>query len=137
MINLQPITDKASITLSLLCAIHCLAAPFLLTLLPTSTLFFLGDEMFHIGLLIAILPLSAYSLTVGCKKHKQYRLLTIGFVGLGILLVAALFGHDFLGEFWEKTLTLVGSIIIAAGHTWNYILCQRKKNCGCTSDSAA
>ena len=129
MLNTRALADKAGITLSLLCAIHCMALPLLIVLVPSLASLGLQDEAFHFWMVIAVIPTSAYALTMGCKKHKRFRLLTIGSVGLGLLIIAAFFGHDLLGEFWEKALTVAGATVIALGHFYNYSLCQRHQTC--------
>lgn len=128
------IADKLSISLSLLCAIHCLAMPLIVVALPALAALPLADEAFHLWMVYMVLPISLFALTMGCKKHKRYRLLFVGGIGLSILAISAFAGHDLLGEFWEKTLTVIGSSIIAVGHIWNYKLCQKQDSCGCSAD---
>jgi len=110
---------------------HCLAMPFAVILLPTIATLPLADETFHFWMLIAVLPISAYALTMGCKKHQRYRLLLIGGLGLCILVFAAYAGHDLLGETGEKALTVLGTTTLALGHLWNYRLCQQQERCDC------
>ncbi len=131
MTNLQTISDKTAIGLSLLCTLHCLALPLAIVLLPSIAALPLADEVFHLWMVFAVIPISIYALTLGCKKHKHYRLLGLGAVGLGLLIVAAFVGHDLLGEFGEKTLTVIGASIIALGHFWNYRLCQEHESGTC------
>lgn len=131
MNNLQVLSDKSAIGLSLLCAIHCLALPLAAVLLPSIAVLPLADEAFHYWMLIGVLPISAYALTMGCKKHQHYRLLIIGGVGLSILVFAAFAGHDLLGETGEKTLTVIGAMILALGHILNHRRCQYQDRCDC------
>jgi hypothetical protein len=130
MFQLQSLTDKTAISLSLLCTIHCLFAPLLAVLLPSIAGIPLEDEIFHLWLAVAVIPISIYALTMGCKSHKRYRVLALGGVGLLILIFTALFGHGLLGEELEKTFTVIGASIIAVGHIWNYRLC-RQTACAC------
>ena len=53
--------DGAAIGLSALCAIHCLALPIALTMLPVIATMPLGDESFHKALLFLVIPASAIS----------------------------------------------------------------------------
>ncbi len=132
MKSLQTMTDKTAICLSLLCTVHCLVLPVAVVLLPSVAALPLVGEAFHLWMLIAVLPISAYALTMGCKKHKRYRLLTVGSMGLLILGTAAFLGHETLGEVWEKLLTAAGACILALGHIWNYQLCQHQDSCECS-----
>jgi len=124
MKNLQTFADKASISLSFLCAVHCLAMPLLVTLLPALVALPMADEAFHKWMLFGVIPISSAALFMGCKKHKRYRVLITGFIGLAILTAAALIGHDVLGEIGEKALTVIGAAVLAIGHFWNYRACQ-------------
>jgi len=132
MKNIQSLSDKAAISLSLLCTIHCLGLPLAVVFLPSIAALPLADEAFHLWLLVAVVPISAYALTIGCKQHRRYRVFFTGAIGLSLLVIAALFGHDILGEAGEKTLTVIGTIVIALGHVWNYRLCQNKDDCSCS-----
>jgi len=131
MKNLQAISDKTAISLSLLCTIHCLALPLAVVLLPAIAALPLEDEAFHFWMVFAVVPISIYALTMGCKKHKNYRILLVGIIGLIILIATVFLGHNLLGETWEKIFTVIGSVFIALGHFWNYRLCQHPDNCDC------
>ncbi|GAA5317521.1 MAG: hypothetical protein AseanaTS_27260 [Candidatus Pelagadaptatus aseana] len=135
MINIQAFADKTAISLSFVCVVHCLAVPVLLVLLPSLMAFNLGDEAFHNWLLVAVVPASVLALAMGCKKHRQLRVLMLGGLGLAILLSVPVLGHDFLGETGEKILTLVGAMIIAVGHWFNHRLCQTSQ-CECEAESS-
>lgn len=125
MIKVENITDKLAITLSITCAIHCLAMPLLLLFLPSFSVLSLNNEVFHFWMIVIVLPTSVYALFMGCKQHKRYRLFFIGLVGLVLLVFALWLGN----EYWEKILTLMGSTVIAGGHYWNYRLCQQHTRC--------
>ena len=131
MMGIQTFTDKMAMSLSLLCAIHCLAFPLIIVMLPSLAALQLDDEAFHVWMVLAVIPISVYALTIGCKQHKRYRLLILGLFGLLFLLSALLSGEDLIGEFWEKALTVVGAVTIALGHYWNYRLCQHQDFCAC------
>lgn len=132
MKTLQSFTDKTAISLSFLCTIHCLAMPLLVVLLPSLAALPLEEEAFHLWMVFIVVPVSIYALTMGCKNHKRYRVLLVGGIGLCILIATVLAGHDALGETWEKTLTVIGSSIIALGHFWNHRLCQQHDSCDCS-----
>ncbi len=136
MRNIQAIADKTAISLSVICTIHCLAIPIMVTLLPSLTALSLENEIFHIWLLIAVVPTSLYALTLGCGKHRRYRVLLPGVVGLVTLIATGLLGHDILGEIIEKSLTVVGASLVAIGHLWNHNLCQRS-NCECHQQASS
>ncbi len=131
----QALTDKLSIGLSMLCVIHCLLLPFVLVLLPSWIAVQLANEAFHAWMVFAVLPTSIYALTLGCKKHKHYRLIALGLSGLVLLLLAVVLGEHILGHFGEKMMTLAGATLLAIGHIWNFRLCHQHRhndeNCDC------
>lgn len=130
MKSYQKITDKLAIGLSLACVIHCLALPVMLVLLPTLAALNLDNEAFHLWMVVAVLPSSLYALTMGCKQHKRYQLLIWGIVGLALLVLALALGEERIGEWGEKTLTVLGATLVAVGHWFNFRLCdaQTKTN---------
>ena len=98
MIKIENVTDKLAFTLSIACAIHCLATPLALLLLPSFSTFIVNNEAVHLWLVLIVLPTSVYALFMGCKQHKRYRLIIIGFCGLALLVFAILLGNEFWGK---------------------------------------
>ena len=120
--------DKFAISSSTLCAIHCVALPFIVGVFPAVGASIFSDEAFHIMMLWGVIPLSVFGLTLGCREHKNLRILSTGFVGLAILILAAFWGHDYLGEIGERVATVFGASLIALAHVRNYMSCQ-SDNC--------
>ena len=129
--TLLPIADKAAIGLSLVCAVHCLAVPLLVVLAPSLVGQIFTGEAFHQWIVIVVIPVSVYALTLGCKKHHDKSVLAIGILGLALLCLAAIGGHDWFGEFGERAVTLIGAGIIAFSHVRNFSLCRKGESCGC------
>lgn len=130
MRSIQALTDRTSIGLSLVCAIHCLFLPVLLVALPSLASLPLESETFHVWMVVAVLPISIFALTLGCKKHKRYKIIFLGALGL-ISLISALLLESLVGEIGEKLLTLLGAGLIAWGHFTNFKLCQQHDNPDC------
>ena len=80
--------------------------------------------------LIIVLPVSLYALISGYRNHKILSYFYLGTSGLWILVFAVFFGEGVLGEFAEKSLTLLGSIIVASSHYKNYKACK-ELDCSC------
>lgn len=135
MKNFRAITDQAAMGLSLLCMLHCLALPLILIILPSVAALPLSDESFHLWMVFAVIPISAYALTVGCRQHKRYQLFSIGLIGLACLVAAITLAESIFGEAGEKILTTIGAMIISYGHYKNYRLCQDADNCCCAEHS--
>jgi hypothetical protein len=127
MIELQTVTDRFSMGLSLACAAHCLLTPVLLTIVPSVAALGLENEAFHLWMVIVVIPMSIFALTLGCKKHKRYQVLISGVFGI-CLLISALIINDFVGESGEKILTTAGAAFVAIGHWFNFRLCRKSAN---------
>jgi len=126
-------TDRLAISLSALCVMHCLLTPLLIVFLPSIIAVQLENEAFHRALLLMVIPTSVFSLLVGCKQHKHYRLLNIGLVGI-LFLVSATFMEGLSnGELLEKVLTVIGACVLAVGHYLNFRLCNKQDKCDCQS----
>tara|TARA_B100000475_G_scaffold36331_1_gene23658 strand:- start:711 stop:1100 length:390 start_codon:yes stop_codon:yes gene_type:complete len=115
--------DKIAISFSVVCALHCLLLPIAVIFLPSISATFLGTEDFHKTLLYFVIPSSIIALSLGCKMHGKYEVYSYGFFGIGALLFASFFGHDYLGEVGEISLTLIGAGIVSLGHYKNQKLC--------------
>lgn len=133
--QLQSISDKTAIGISALCAIHCLFVPLAVLALPSLSGSFFVDEHFHQFLIYLVLPVSIIAMTLGCRKHSQYRVWALGGAGLVLLVAAAFVMHDLVGELGEQLMTVAGTFLIAGAHWQNYRLC-REKSCGCKGQSA-
>lgn len=134
MKNAQEITDKFAIGLSMLCTIHCLLVPILLVLLPSLGALQLDNEAFHTWMLIGVIPTSLYALTMGCKTHGRYLLLVLGGAGLILLTLAAVLGHEIVGEYGEKVLTVMGTTLVVLAHLSNFRHCKKQKECPCSNE---
>jgi len=120
--------DRFAVFLSATCMLHCLALPILVTLFPIAQGSLLGEQSFHLILLVFILPTSLIALTIGCRKHKDIITIGLGTVGLSILTFTGLFGHEVFGELGERIVTTIGGLILASAHIQNYRIC-RADNC--------
>ena len=122
--NTQVNADKASITLSMACMIHCLLMPSFLILTSGFFALSIDNELIHKAFLIIVLPVSLYALITGYRNHRILSYFYLGTSGLWILIFAVFFGEGVLGELAEKSLTLLGSIIVASAHYKNYQTCK-------------
>ena len=76
--------DRFGVFASVLCAIHCIATPFILLLLPALGEFW-AHPATHWGVALFVIPIAALMMSKGYKRHR--RKLIIGIGGAGILLV--------------------------------------------------
>ena len=126
--------DGLAISLSFLCAVHCLFMPSFIILAPSLLSISFDNEFIHYLILALAIPISIFALSAGYKAHKSLSMIFIGFLGLSILLFAVLFGNNLFGEIGEKGLTLFGSIIVASAHYRNLKVCK-ELDCDCHDNS--
>ena len=122
--NAQSFSDKAAILISTACTIHCLVIPIAIVAFPVLATTALGDAGFHTVLLWFILPTSLIALGLGCRAHRDLRVFGYGLIGIGFILVAAVFGHDVLDLTGERGVTMVGSAFLILSHIRNQRLCN-------------
>ena len=121
--------DRIAISLSSLCALHCVALPIVATIMPllSSTIehgSILHEFWFHRFILIFILPISIFALISGYRCHKQALLILIAGIGLAVLLFTAIFADTLISKqvlphSGETMLTIIAGIIHAVGHIMN------------------
>lgn len=113
----QKLSEKLGMVLSVGCAIHCLATPFVITALP-----FLGgvwENVYLEGFLLSgSLCLAVYLLMKDFIEHRQSFPLILLFFG-SILNLIGFFSH-------QELLTILGGFTLAAAYLVNW---QHRKTC--------
>ena len=130
MLKAQIPSDKIAMGLSFACVLHCFLAPSLLIFSYGVSSYSIESELIHYLILLLTIPICILALTLGYKNHKTVSFFVTGVIGLSILILAVLLGEAIFGDFGEKGLTLVGSIIVAYAHYSNYRTCQNL-DCSC------
>ena len=127
MKNVSLVADRFGIVASTACALHCVLLPVLLVAGTAIPAVFLDEKIFHQAILLLVLPAALVAFGLGCRRHKDPRVMLIG--GFGLLgIVSAAFLHDLFGENGERTLTFFATTFLIAAHVRNYRLC-RSANC--------
>ncbi len=128
------VADWFGIAASSVCAVHCVVIPALLisgTVLPAS---FLADEGFHLLMLWAILPAAVIAFGIGCARHKDHWVISLGAIGISGMVLAAFVLHDLIGEVGERVVTVICAGILIAAHYRNFRLCR---SADCAHDETA
>ena len=123
-------TDKAAMSLSLICVAHCFFAPSFIILTSAFASFTVDNEFIHKFILFVAVPVSVYALYAGYKNHRETSFIPIGAIGLTSLILAVSLGEMLLGDIGEKSMTLIGSILVAYAHLKNHQLCK-ELDCTC------
>jgi len=121
--------DRFSIGISLLCVVHCLGVPLVLSVYPAALATSLLSEEFHQMLLWLVLPSSAVAVQFGCWRHRDWLVLAGAVAGLSVLVVAAGLEGQLLSGVGETLVTLLGSALLVASHLRNFSLCR---HCDCS-----
>jgi len=120
--------DKTGATVSWLCAIHCLAMPFIISFLPLLGISFLaheGIEYVIIGISIVIALLSL--LPDYFKQHRKIRTLLLFVSGICCVAFAeTLFESNLFGK---MLFVLIGALCITSAHFINRRLCRSCRTC--------
>ena len=122
---MQKIIDNLGITISSVCAIHCLLLPAIFLIAPYS---FLASHEFHEALIYFILPCALVAFILGCRKHKDTKVAVLGTLGI-MLLGSALLLHDVhygdqhSEEYITVLITICGSLLLVVSHMRNRKLC--------------
>ena len=117
-------TDKAAMTLSLVCVLHCFFVPSFVVVGSSFLSLNFDNEIVHYLIILVAVPLSVFALYTGYKNHKSTSSLPYGIFGLMILILAVLLGEEKIGELGEQILTTLGATIVAFAHYKNYQLCK-------------
>lgn len=121
--------DNAGMTASWLCAVHCIALPPAISILPLVGLSFLLDETTEIVFIGISVALAALTLLPGFfRHHRKLRTLLLFVTGIGLIAAAHLSFEDDLRL--QIPLLLAGALMISAAHFINRRLCRQCAVCG-------
>lgn len=118
---MREIWDRIGISASLLCVAHCLFTPVLVLFTPVLG-DFLSHEMFHVVVVIVVVPVAVWALWNGYMQHRSARVLYVGGAGLAFLI-----GGMLLGSFdrkFEVGGMIVAGLLLAWAHYANLRACR-------------
>lgn len=109
--TLLRIADRVGCSLSVACAIHCLAAPLFLTFLSVSPL----AEALELPTIVVALSIAATTFSAGFVRHTAVVPLVLLLVA-GPVMMASRCVH---GALPETALLVAGAILLSVGHVVN------------------
>jgi hypothetical protein len=118
--------DLVGTCVSLVCAVHCLTVPFLVTVLPLAGAGVLLGGSLEILFIVASVALATGGLCWGFRRHRRWRV----FIVLGAALTMIAVGRFLASEPYELVFVFMGAMVLAAGHLLNRYLCLTCKVCG-------
>jgi phosphoglycerol transferase MdoB-like AlkP superfamily enzyme len=137
--------DSLAISMSVICAVHCLLTPLLIALLPIISTTFWVHENFHLWMVFLVVPTTSLAVFMGCRKHKDKLVAALSITGLAFILFIAVYQYIFhaghpldangictscthhgSGSFLNLTTILnsVGGLFLACAHFRNFKLCR-------------
>jgi hypothetical protein len=117
--------DRAGISVSAACAIHCAIVPLGTTVLPMLGIGFLVDARVEWMILSVSVLLATGSVCWGFHQHRQRKI----FVLFGAALVSILLGHAMMTGIFEVLLVMLGGCLFVCAHRLNTRLCQACRRC--------
>lgn len=106
--------DRMGVLLSCLCLVHCVAGLVLVAGLGMGATFLLDPAIHHLGLLVATV-VAGVAIGIGALRHRRAAPFVVAMTGLSFMGGALAVDHGFE----EAVLTMMGVVLVAAGHILN------------------
>lgn len=118
--------DTLGILLSAVCMLHCVSLTALLLSGGALSSFWRGGEdLTHLVMLGAVVPVSVIALGGGWLRHRRADVAWLGIIGILTLALATLYAHDHYGASADAALSIAGGAALALAH-W-----RNRQRCGC------
>ncbi len=123
--------ERVGSFLSLMCAIHCLALPFLMTVVPLIGFGFLLDSAFEAGMLAVALLCAVLSLCWGHRIHGRRWLFGLVVIAVGLFVAGHAYHElqDGSGATMHMILMVLGAIFLVGAQYVNKRLCRSCRSC--------
>ncbi len=124
--------DRAGITLSALCVVHCLATLVLVSALGIGGSVFENPLIHEVGLAMAMV-VAAVAIGMGALRHRRPVPFVTAMTGLSFMGGALAMPHGYE----EAVLTIIGVGLVSVGHILNLRACRCSLSGenACTSDT--
>ena len=132
-LNFSSVADGLGILGAMVCALHCIALPLGLVVGSTVLTVFMEDDAFHRTILWLVVPSAVLAFGLGCRRHKEMRVVLLGVLGLAGIVLSSLVLHDWIGEIGERIVTLGSAAVLITAHLRNFKLCRSNS---CEHDEA-
>ena len=120
---MRDLWDRIGISTSILCVVHCLFTPLLVLSMPVVGEF-LSHDMFHVIIILIVVPVAVWALWNGYRLHRLQQVLWLGGFGIvGIVLAMILGAND---ARIEIALMILSGLTLASAHYFNLRACRIK-----------
>ncbi|TIX49116.1 MerC domain-containing protein [Alteraurantiacibacter aquimixticola] len=106
--------DRVGVLLSCLCLVHCVLGLVLVAGMGAGATFLLDPAIHKFGLLMATI-VAGVAIGLGAIRHRRAAPFVVAMTGLSFMGGALAVGHGYE----EAVLTIIGVILVAAGHILN------------------
>lgn len=128
---MQSFWDRFGISASILCVVHCLAAPFVAIFLPL-----VGATMthhaFHAAIIAVVVPVAVVALWQGYRVHRQTTMFWYAAIGFVFIVLSVLLGSDH--DQVEKAFMIAAGLLLSYGHFLNL---RARRGCRASTRSEA
>lgn len=122
--------DNIGACLSFACAVHCMAAPLLITVLSLMGLGFILAESAELVMVVSAGGIAVGSLTWGFRHHRKWCVFLI----LGGALMLIFIARLGVSENAEVIFMVLGGLLLAGAHLVNRHLCRTCQHCKTLDD---
>lgn len=122
--------DKSGACASIACAIHCVALPIILTIIP-ALMADLDSHFVHLVLFCFVLPVALITLGFSVWRTGKWNLFLAGLFGCSLLATGMELEHNFAPGFSSPATwtNIAGGIILATAHITNLRTRDREEVC--------
>lgn len=118
--------DKLGVTASLICAVHCLALPLLLTSLPILGIDLVENKAVEIFMIVLAFVIGIIALAKGRKEYNSSKPMLLFSIGIGCLVLKEVF-HE-----WHNLILIPAVFFILWAHYSNYKMVKTAKHASAT-----
>ncbi|MEG9437337.1 MerC domain-containing protein [Edaphobacter sp. HDX4] len=126
---LRYLPDQLGIWASVVCVIHCIGTPVVLSVLPILAHYTPNEEKTHRLVALSITGVGGIALVRGLRIHGEWRVLWLMSAGLISVFTAAYLGDRLPSHNLEVLITIIGSTLMIAAHRLNHTFCHRCQCC--------
>jgi hypothetical protein len=117
-----PLFDRLGAVLGFACAIHCIAVPLFLAVLPAVGLGFIADHAFDLTIVIIASLFAALAARSGWRSHGDTRVMAGFSLAVGLLVLGHALGEEGLAG---RLPSIIGGLTLAVTHLANLRLSKR------------
>ena len=100
--------DAIGVSASVLCLVHCVLTPIVLSSAPVFSQFLPGDAQVHRVFIVLVVLIGLLAFVSGYRKHRKAVVFLPMAAGVWAIALGA-FGGSFMSSFAEKCITVLGS----------------------------